>query len=108
MRKSDENRRIVLAQGDVERALWCTWWSSWTVTLLRRHFFYRVEQLRTTNKNTNLINQRQRPAEIFLEDLEHGLLRDMRWEYAAIGAHDGVAFLRGPVAESVLAVPPVH
>ncbi|KYN44673.1 hypothetical protein ALC56_00667 [Trachymyrmex septentrionalis] len=92
MRESDENWRIVLAQGDVERALRCTWWSSWT----------------TTNKNTNLINQRQRPAEIFLEDLEHGLLRDMRREYAAIGAHDGVAFLRGPVAESILAVPPVH
>ncbi|KYM93836.1 hypothetical protein ALC62_15537 [Cyphomyrmex costatus] len=41
MRESDENWRIVLAQGDVERALRCTRWSSWTVALLRRHIFYR-------------------------------------------------------------------
>ncbi|KYQ47098.1 hypothetical protein ALC60_13844 [Trachymyrmex zeteki] len=45
MRESDENWRIVLAQGDVECALRCTRWSSWTVTLLRRHIFYRVESV---------------------------------------------------------------
>jgi len=51
MRESDENWRIVLAQGDVERALRCTWWSSWTVTLLRRHIFYRGEDIRRRGKS---------------------------------------------------------
>lgn len=51
MRESDENWRIVLAQGDVECALRCTRWSSWTVTLLRRHIFYRGEDIRRRGKS---------------------------------------------------------
>lgn len=59
-------------------------------------------------KSANLINQWQRPAEVLLEDLEYGLPRDVGREDAAVGGRDGVALRRGPVAESILAVPPVH
>lgn len=35
MRESDENRRVVLAQRDVERSFWRTRWPGWAVALLR-------------------------------------------------------------------------
>lgn len=55
-----------------------------------------------------LVDQRQRPAEILLEDLQYHILGDVWREYTAVGAHHGVAFLRGPMAQAILTVPPVH
>lgn len=46
VRESEEDRRIVLAQGDVERALRCARWSSRAITLLRRQILHRGEDIR--------------------------------------------------------------
>lgn len=57
---------------------------------------------------TNLEFQRQRPAQIFVEDLEHRVLVYMWWKDAAIAARHAVTLGGRPVSQAAFSVPIVE
>lgn len=57
---------------------------------------------------TNLEFQRQRSAQIFVEDLEHCVLFDVWWKDAAIAACHAITLWSRPVSQALLSVPIVE
>ena len=115
MRKTEQHRRIVLAERDVEGSLGSARWSRWAETSLCFQSVRRSERAvrghepipgySASDGHLLLKHQGQCPAKILVEHFQHRLFGDAWRKDASVAASDAVALRRGPMAQAALSVP---